>query len=197
MPRGLYQNTLGSTREYLGLYDTVCLVLPLPSAADWLTLRTPSWVKKIGADECVDYKSPNFKKALAKATQEPADVYFDNVGGEILDTMLSRMALNGRVVVCGAISKYNKDLGDDEAATKISNWFLLIGLRLEIRGYGVYSYAAEFPKTQEKLIEAVEQGKLDVTEAEQVVEARFEDVPGIWLRIFKGENMGKLLTRLV
>lgn len=153
------------------------------------------WVKKLGADECVDYKSADFQEQLAKATPQFASVYFDNVGGDILDFMLTRMAEGGRVAACGAISNYNAK--DGEQGERLSNWFQVISMRLHIRGFIVLDHAAKFGQIQQEFRKALSEGKLDITEGEHVVDTRFEDVPGTWLKLFEGANTGKLVTKLV
>ena len=90
------------------------------------------WVKRLGADECLNYKSSSFAADLKKATPDFANVYFDNVGGEILDLMLTRMAKHGRVAACGAISNYNSS-GD--AITGLKNWFEVITMRIKLEGF--------------------------------------------------------------
>lgn len=77
------------------------------------------WVESLGADVCINYKSPTFKKDLKAATEGYVEVYFDNVGGEILDLMLGRMKQFGRIAACGAISNYN-NITD---AYGIKNWY--------------------------------------------------------------------------
>lgn len=153
------------------------------------------WVKKLGADECVDYKSPDFQEQLVKATPEFANVYFDNVGGDILDFVLTRMAKGGRVAACGAISNYNAK--EEEKGDILKNWFQVISMRLHIRGFIVLDHAAKFPQILEEFRKALKEGKLDITEGEHVVDTKFEDVPGTWLKLFEGANTGKLITKLV
>ena len=75
------------------------------------------WVESLGADVCLNYKDGDFKQQLKKATDEYVDVYFDNVGGDILDLALTRMKRYGRVAACGAITQYNK--GDKDG---LKNW---------------------------------------------------------------------------
>ena len=88
-----------------------------------------AWVESLGADICVDYKAPDFVEKLKAATEGFVDVYFDNVGGEILSLMLTRMKRYGRISACGAVSTYNdRDIG-------VHNWFEIITNRLEVRGF--------------------------------------------------------------
>ena len=151
------------------------------------------WVESIGADVCLNYKSKSFQEDLAKATPDFATVYFDNVGGEILDLMLTRMAKYGRVAACGAISNYNNA---PDRTTGLKNWFEVISMRLEIRGFIVLDYAAQIPKALEELRKAVADGKLNIEEGEHIERVGFEDVPKTWLKLFEGGNTGKLITAL-
>ncbi|KAF9894011.1 hypothetical protein FE257_008982 [Aspergillus nanangensis] len=146
-----------------------------------------------GSDQkCLNYKSPSFAKDLRDATDANVDVYFDNVGGEILDMMLPLMALHGRIAACGAISAYN---GED--ALPLKNWFQVITMRLRIHGFIVLDYLNKAPEVRGVLKQAIADGKLRVDEKSQtVVSSSFEDIPRVWMKLFEGGNTGKLVTRL-
>lgn len=121
------------------------------------------WVETLGADLCLNYKSPSFKKDLKAATEDFVEVYFDNVGGEILDLMLGRMARFGRVAACGSISGYN----NTSEPYGIKNWyhtiirhcaaeyklttyrFEVITQRIEIKGFICLDAGAQIPKIVE------------------------------------------------
>lgn len=152
------------------------------------------WVESLGADVCLNYKSASFAAELKKETPDFANVYFDNVGGEILDLMLTRMARNGRVAACGAISNYNSS---GEAITGLKNWFEVVSMRIEIKGFIVLDFASKFAEALGLFKQAVEEGKLTVgDEGEHIVEAGFEEIPKVWLGLFEGANQGKLLTKI-
>ena len=151
------------------------------------------WVESLGADICVNYKSPDFKKQLIAATEGYVEVYFDNVGGTVLDLMLTRMKKFGRVAACGAVAEYNKS---DPHGLK--NWFQVISNRIEIKGFIIFDFMPEAPKAVGELVKAWKEGKISVGDAnETVVDTRFEDVPKTWMSLFQGANTGKLITKFV
>ncbi|CAJ2512939.1 Uu.00g010580.m01.CDS01 [Anthostomella pinea] len=151
------------------------------------------WVESLGADTCLNYKKSSFADDLTKATPEFATVYFDNVGGEILDLMLTRMAKHGRVAACGAISNYNSS---KERATGLKNWFEIISMRIQVRGFIVLDFMDKVPEAREVFTKALQEGKLKVEGSEHIVECGFEDVPKTWMHLFDGTNQGKLITKL-
>lgn len=152
-----------------------------------------AWVKEqLGAHECLDYKSPTFAADLKAATPDEVDVYFDNVGGSVLDLMLTRMKKGGNVAVCGAVSQYNSD----EPMT-LKNWFEVVSMRINIRGFIMLDYMDKVPAILGELIGAVADGRIKLGDAETVVEARIEEQPEIWMRLFSGGNQGKLITKLL
>lgn len=151
------------------------------------------WVEKLGADVCLNYKSPTFKEDLNKATAGYVEVYFDNVGGEILDMMLARMKTHGRVAACGSISGYNSE----STPYGIKNWFEVITNRIEIRGFIVLDYLHKRQEVVGKFVAAIKEGKLSIgDENETVVPTAFEDIPKTWMKLFEGSNTGKLVTKL-
>lgn len=142
----------------------------------------------------LDYKSPTFKEDLDKATRQGVDLFYDNIGGEILDLMLARMSKGGRITACGAISGYNSD---NPCALK--NYFHVISMRLQIRGFIVLDYPQEQAmRTQNLLRKAIEDGTLSIGEDNHtVVTCSFEDIPKTWLRLFSGQNVGKLVSKVL
>ncbi|KAF2204260.1 NAD(P)-binding protein [Delitschia confertaspora ATCC 74209] len=151
------------------------------------------WVESLGADTCINYKSKSFKEDLIKATEGYVEVYYDNVGGEILDLMLTRMKRHGRIAACGAISNYNN--GNEK---QISNWNEVIFNRIEIRGLIVLDAMPKMGEIMETLSKGVKDGKIKMTEeSETIVKSKFEDIPSTWMMLFQGGNQGKLITQLV
>lgn len=152
------------------------------------------WVESLGADVCIDYKAPDFKEQLKKATDGFVEVYFDNVGGEILDFMLTRLKRYGRVAACGSVSTYNAP-----GSVGIKNWFEIITNRLEVKGFIVTDavVAGKTGPMLQKLVEKVKEGKIKIgPETETVVPTAFEDIPKTWMMLFQGGNQGKLITAI-
>ncbi|GAM86311.1 hypothetical protein ANO11243_043230 [Dothideomycetidae sp. 11243] len=154
-----------------------------------------AWVKSLGADICLNYKSKDFKKQLRDATPGPhyVDVYFDNVGGTILDLMLTRMGKHGRVACCGAVSNY--DAGDK--AEPIRAWGEVISQRIQLKGFIIFDAAPKFGEYTQRLIKGYKDGKLSISdENETIKKVSFEQIPQTWLTLFEGANTGKLVTAL-
>lgn len=150
-------------------------------------------MESLGADICINYKKDSFKQDLIDATPEYASVYFDNVGGEILDFMLTRMARFGRIAACGAIAAYN-----DPDMPGLKNWYQVISMRIEIKGFIIFDYMPRMGEGLKALQEAHKKGNLKIDEQnEHVVSVGFEEIPNVWWKLFEGENRGKLLTKLV
>ena len=148
----------------------------------------------LGADICVNYKKANFKQDLIEATDGFVEVYFDNVGGDILDLILTRMKKGGRIAACGAITDYNKS-----EKSGLKNWFEVISNRIEIKGFITSDFVAEgkAPDAVKELVTAAKEGKIKVgDENETVVDTNFEDIPKTWMLLFEGANTGKLITKL-
>ncbi|KAI4142061.1 MAG: hypothetical protein L6R39_005099 [Caloplaca ligustica] len=150
------------------------------------------WVESLGADVCLDYKDSNFRDNLIKATEGYVEVFYDNVGGEILDTMLTRMKRHGRIAACGAVAEYNKSEGHG-----IKNWVEVISNRIEIKGFIVLDFQPKAKEATAELVKATKEGKIKVDSSnETVVETGFEGVPATWMKLFEGGNRGKLVTKL-
>jgi NADPH-dependent curcumin reductase CurA len=153
-----------------------------------------AWVKKIGAHDCLNYKSPTFLEDLEAATPDEVDLFFDNVGGAVLDAMLPRMKRLGKgtIAVCGAVSQYN-------AAGKpmeLKNWCEVFSARILIKGFIMLDYMEHAPAGLQELIAAAADGRLDLSEAETIEEIPIEKQPEVWSRLYTGDNTGKLVTKL-
>ena len=145
---------------------------------------------EIGVDTAVNYKtSSNLRHALADACPEGVDVYFDNVGGEISDAVMTLINHGARICICGQISLYNLERPDVGPRPQLP---LLVKSAL-MQGFIVSDYAARFPEAVGRLGRWLAEGKLK--HAENIVEG-FENAPRAFLGLFAGENTGKQLVRV-
>jgi NADPH-dependent curcumin reductase CurA len=144
--------------------------------------------RELGFDACVDYKAANLKEALRQACPSGVDVYFDNVGGQIFDTLLAQMNLHARVVVCGLISDYN--------ATEpyaIRNWRAVLVNRIRLQGMIVFDWKERYGEATKALGGYFGEGKLKYRES--VIEG-LDNAPRGLIALLKGENFGKQLVKL-
>jgi NADPH-dependent curcumin reductase len=146
-------------------------------------------VKTLGFDACVDYKAGNLKDSLKQSCPKGVDVYFDNVGGDVLDTVLTRINRKARIVICGAISQYN----NTTAVKGPANYLSLLVNRARMEGMVVFDYADRYPIAVQEMGEWMREGKL--ISREDVVEG-LESFPETLLKLFNGENLGKLVLRV-
>lgn len=153
-----------------------------PRKCRWLT-------EELKIDGAIDYRSENVRQRIADLLPGGCDVYFDNVGGSILDAALANLARSARVVLCGAISIYS----DVENAPGIRNYTNLIIRRGTMRGFLVFDYAARIPEAIENLGRWAREGTL---RNEVDVVDGLENAPDALRRLFTGENLGKQLVRI-
>jgi NADPH-dependent curcumin reductase CurA len=145
---------------------------------------------ELGFDAAVDYRAHDLKGALRAATPDRVDVYFDNVGGEILDLALTRLSLHARVVICGAISQYN----NESRVQGPSNYLTLLVARARMEGFVVFDYAKRFGEAAAEIAGWIGAGKL--TTKEHVVTGTVDDFPATLQMLFRGENVGKLVLEV-
>jgi len=146
-------------------------------------------VKDLGFDAAIDYKSEDVRKALQQHCPKGIDVYFDNVGGDILDAALTQLARGARIVICGAISQYCN-------TTPIkgpSNYLSLLVNRASMKGMVVFDYADRYAEAGREMAGWMAEGKLK--SREHIVEG-IETFPDTLLKLFKGENIGKLCLKV-
>jgi len=148
------------------------------------------WVtEELGFDACVDYRGGNLFKDLKGACPDGIDVYFDNVGGEILETALFQMNEKGRVVCCGAVSQY-----DGDAPSGPRNLpGLVVVKRLRMEGFIVMDFARQDAQAQKDLTEWLKAGKIKVVE--DIVEG-LENAPSALIGLLAGNNRGKRMVRV-
>jgi NADPH-dependent curcumin reductase CurA len=147
------------------------------------------WIaEELGFDAAIDYKNEDVAERLRELAPDGIDLYFDNVGGEILDACLGQLALRGRVVLCGAISTYN-----DRGSTKgPANYRALIIRRGRMEGFLILDYLGRFPEAQTEMAGWVAAGQ--IKSAEHIVEG-LERAPEALNLLFTGGNTGKLMVR--
>ncbi|KAJ7127006.1 alcohol dehydrogenase [Mycena epipterygia] len=145
------------------------------------------WLEKeLGVDKAFNYKSPTFRQDFKEAGY--IDVYFDNVGGDILDMVLTRLNKGARIALCGAISQYN--------ATKpkgLQNYLTLISQRAKIQGFIILDYTAEFPAAIEEMARGLVDGS--IKRKFHIVEG-LEQAPVALPMLFSGGNTGKLVVKV-
>jgi NADPH-dependent curcumin reductase CurA len=146
-------------------------------------------VKELGFDAAIDYKAGELKQALRQHCPKGVDVYFDNVGGEILDTVLTQLARNARVVICGAISQYNSTTGVKGPA----NYMSLLVNRASMIGMVVFDYVERFPEAAREMAGWLASGQL---KSREDIVTGIETFPDTLLKLFKGENLGKLVLKV-
>ncbi len=146
-------------------------------------------VDELGFDAAIDYKNENVKKALKETCPKGVDVYFDNVGGDILNDVLTQINLHARIVICGAISQYN-------TTTEVkgpSNYLSLLVNRARMEGIVVFDNIKEYPTAMKDIAGWIESG--DMTVKDHIVEG-IETFPDTLMMLFKGENFGKLVLKV-
>jgi NADPH-dependent curcumin reductase CurA len=146
-------------------------------------------VEELGFDAAIDYKSEDVKKALRKHCPEGLNVYFDNVGGTILEAALANLARGARIVICGAISQYN----NTGPIAGPSNYMSLLVNRATMKGMMVFDYADRYPQAGAEMAEWMAAGKLK--SREDIVEG-LATFPETLLKLFKSENTGKLMLKV-
>jgi NADPH-dependent curcumin reductase CurA len=153
-----------------------------PDKCAWLT-------DELRFDAAIDYKNQPVGKELRRLAPQGLDVYFDNVGGELLDTALTRLAQGARIVSCGAISQYNSS-----EIRGPRNYLMLLVARASMTGFVVFDQLDRYPEARARLARWVRSGEL--ISREDVVPGGVDDFPQVFGRLFTGGNTGKLVLAL-
>jgi NADPH-dependent curcumin reductase CurA len=177
----------GATGSIVGQLAKIagCTVIGIaggPEKCAWLT-------QEAGYDHAIDYKAGGVRDQLKTLAPDGINVIFDNVGGTILNDMLSKIATHARVVICGGISRYES--GGLPAGPP--NYFNLVFRRARMEGFIVLDWADEFPDIRKRLVKMVQDGQLTYRED---VQHGFENAPATLQRLFVGANKGKQLLKL-
>ena len=146
--------------------------------------------EELGFDACIDYKNEDIGKGLSKNCPKGIDVYFDNVGGEILDLCLARLARRARVIICGAISQYNST----EPVAGPKNYLSLLVNNARMEGFVVFNYANRYAEGMADMAKWLHTGQLK--SKEDIVDG-IETFPETLLKLFTGANFGKLIIKAV
>ena len=180
---GAVGQTVGQIAKLKG-----CRVVGIAGGAtkcDWV-------VKELGFDACIDYKAgPSaVKDGLKVHCTQGVDIYFDNVGGEILDTVLTRINRKARIIICGAISQYN----NTTAVQGPKNYLSLLVNRARMEGIVVFDYADRYHLAIAEMAGYLKDGRMK--SKEDVVKGGVAVFPGTLIKLFNGENFGKLVLSL-
>ncbi|KAH8889452.1 NAD(P)-binding protein [Thozetella sp. PMI_491] len=144
------------------------------------------WLKELGLDVALNYKSPNFEQEFGAAVGDGLDVYFDNVGGKMLEMALAKLNSNGRIAICGDIGNYN--------ATErygITNYFQLALTGSTMQGVNVFNYLDGAQALWKDMARLLDEGKLKRTDT--VIKGKLEDAPAVLLDVYAGKNVGKMI----
>ena len=155
-------------------------------------------VKELGFDACIDYKAPApsgaaswdpVKAGLKEHCPKGVDIYFDNVGGDILDAVLARINRKARIIICGAISQYNNTTPVKGPA----NYLSLLVNRARMEGIVVFDYTERFPIAVAELSGYLKDGRM---KSKEDVVVGLNTFPETLLKLFNGENFGKLVLQV-
>ncbi|SLN72801.1 NADP-dependent oxidoreductase [Oceanibacterium hippocampi] len=145
---------------------------------------------ELGFDACIDYKAGDLNAGLKEHCPDGIDCYFDNVGGETLDTVLRRINVFARIAFCGAISIYNAT----EPPAGPKNYLSLLANRAKVQGFIVFDFQDRYPQAIQDLAGWYAEGKLKFRE--HVVEGRLDDFRDTLVMLFEGRNFGKLVLQI-
>jgi len=146
-------------------------------------------IEELGFDAAIDYKNEDVAAALLKHCPKGVDVYFDNVGGDILDAVLARLARGARIVICGAISQYNNTTPIKGPA----NYLSLLVNRATMKGIMVADYYPRAMEAMKDMGSWLVAGKLKTRED---IDEGLENFPEVFQKLFSGENNGKLVLKV-
>ena len=146
-------------------------------------------VNELGFDACIDYKNGDVRAGLKEHCPKGVDIYFDNVGGEILDMVLGKITRGARIIICGAISQYNKTTPVKGPA----NYLSLLVNRARMEGIVVFDYADRYHLGVAEMAGYLKAGTMK--SKEDIVQG-LENFPETLLKLFNGKNFGKLVLQV-
>ena len=177
---GAVGQTVGQVAKHMG-----CRVVGIAGGPE----KCAFVVNELGFDACIDYKNGSVKDGLKEHCPKGVDVYFDNVGGDILDTVLTRINFKARIVICGAISQYNNTTPVKGPA----NYLSLLVNRARMEGIVVFDYADRYHKGVEAMAKWMQDGSFKTRED---IVIGLEKFPETLLMLFEGGNFGKLILQV-
>jgi NADPH-dependent curcumin reductase CurA len=177
---GAVGQTVGQVAKHKG-----CRVVGIAGGKD----KCDFVVNELGFDACIDYKNVSVKDGLKTHCPNGVDIYFDNVGGDILDTVLTKINLKARIIICGAISQYNNTTPVKGPA----NYLSLLVNRARMEGIVVFDYADRYPVAITEMAKWMKEGSFKTRE--DIVEG-LEKFPDALLMLFEGKNFGKLVLQV-
>ena len=145
-------------------------------------------VNELGFDACVDHRAPDLEEALRAATPKGIDVYFENVGGEILDLVLGRLNAFARIPLCGLVSQYNA-----QEPYAVKHFGALLTNRVKLQGFIVSEHMDRWPPALAELSTLVAEGRLKYRES---ISDGLDSAPRAFIGMLKGENFGKQLVKI-
>jgi NADPH-dependent curcumin reductase len=146
-------------------------------------------VNELGFDACIDYKAADLRDALKAACPKGVDIYFDNVGGDILDLVLARINRKARIIICGAISQYN----NTTPVQGPKNYLSLLVNRARMEGIVVFDYTDRFPLAVAEMSGYLRDGRM---KSREDVVTGLQTFPETLLKLFSGQNFGKLVLQV-
>jgi NADPH-dependent curcumin reductase CurA len=146
-------------------------------------------VNELGFDACIDYKNSDVRAGLKEHCPNGVDIYFDNVGGEILDMVLAKINRKARIIICGAISQYN----NTTAVKGPANYLSLLVNRARMEGIVVFDYADRYHLGVAEMAGYLKAGKM---KSKEDIVTGIENFPDTLLKLFNGENFGKLVLEV-
>ncbi len=184
----LVSGAAGSVGAHVGQIAKIkgCRAVGIAGGADKCRYLTD----ELGFDEAIDYKAESVSDGLARACPDGIDVFFDNVGGETLDAALARINVGARVVICGAISQYNATT----ALYAPANYLNLLVRRSRMEGFIYFDFRAKWPAMLKDLAAWRADGRLKCRD--DIVEGGIKVFPQTLLRLFRGDNFGKLMIKI-
>ena len=177
---GAVGQTVGQVAKHLG-----CRVVGIAGGKE----NCDFVVNELGFDACIDYKNGDVRDGLKEHCPKGVDIYFDNVGGDILDTVLTRINMRARIVICGAISQYN----NTPPVKGPANYLSLLVNRARMEGIVVFDYADRYPAGVAAMGKWMQEGSFK--SKEDVVDG-IENFPEALLMLFEGKNFGKLCLKV-